>query len=121
MIVVISTTKYSHIEMTQMLVRLYILLARELDSCLDPHVTDEDMQAQLKSARAEALAMLSVNRVVQEKVEHECTRTLTLKAAFLEADISGTAAATKDIRTERALLKTKTLALTDLLAVFKSA
>jgi hypothetical protein len=121
----IPSTKYSHIEITQMLVRLYILLAQELDRCLDQNSAhsfpEPDFQAQLKSTRSETLGMLSVNRVVQEKVEHECARALALRTAFLQSATTGAAAATSDIRAERTMLKTKTLALTDLLAVFRSA
>ena len=58
--------------------------------------------------------------MVQGKVAQECTRVLALTAACL-ADGSGKAAAKNELRRERAVLKNKTIALSDLLAVFGSA
>ena len=118
-------TTHTHIEITQMLVRLYLLLSQELDRCLDANAartfSEQEFQAQLTSARMETLGMLAVNRVVQEKVEHACSRTLMLTRMYQEATASNVASATKDLRTERALLKTKIMTLTDLLAIFRAA
>jgi hypothetical protein len=66
------------------------------------------------------MEMLSVNRVVREKVEQECHRALSLAAACL---IGGAEKTTTmdDLKAERAVLKNKTMALSDLLAVFRAA
>jgi hypothetical protein len=66
------------------------------------------------------MEILSVNRVVKEKVEEECNRVLALTAECL-ADGADQAGATYELRTERAVLKNKTMALSDLLAVFRAA
>lgn len=65
------------------------------------------------------MAMLSVNRVVKEKVEEECHRARTLVVAFLKGGASKTAIL-DELKSERDVLKTKTAVLTDLLAVFRA-
>lgn len=114
-------TAHSHIEITETLVRLYVFLAQGLDRCLDEAARrtypDQELQSHLASTRAEIMEMLSVNRVVKEKVEQECHRVLALAAACL----TDSAGKMDDLKAERAVLKTKTLALSDLLAVFRAA
>ena|SRR6185436_14396124 len=118
------TVTYGHLEITQTLVRLYIFLSQKLDRCLSegqsPAYPDEDLQAQIASARAEMMEILSVNRVVKEKVEQECNRVFTLAAACL-AEGAGKVEAMQEVLAERAGLKSKTMALSDLLAVFRAA
>jgi hypothetical protein len=113
----------SHIDITQTLVRLYIFLAQSLDRALnateEQSYPDHELQSHLASARSEVMAMLSVNRVVKEKVEEECNRVRTLVTAFLKGG-SGKTAALDELKSERDVLKTKTAILTDLLAVFRA-
>jgi Skp family chaperone for outer membrane proteins len=64
--------------------------------------------------------MLSVNQVVKAKVEQECNRVRSLVTACL-TDGAAKSAALEELKAERALLKQKTMALSDLLAVFRAA
>jgi hypothetical protein len=120
----IQAIAHGHIAITETLVRLYALLEQHVDRSLDKTMEIDypahDLQALLSSARAEMMEILSVNRVVKEKVEEECNRVLALTAECL-ADGADQAGATYELRTERAVLKNKTMALSDLLAVFRAA
>lgn len=113
----------NHIDITQTLVRLYIFLAQSVDRALDQTVgqslPQHELQSQLQSARADVLAMLSVNRVVKEKVDTECSRVRALIGACLKEG-AGKGAVREELASERNALKTKTAALSDLLAVFRS-
>jgi len=73
----------------------------------------------LSSTRAKMMEILSVNRVVKGKVEQECNRVLSLIAACLP-DGAGNTGALDELKAERAVLKNKTMALSDLLAVFRA-
>jgi hypothetical protein len=64
--------------------------------------------------------LLTVNRVVKGKVEQECNRVLSIATACA-TDGPGKAAAIEELKVERAVLKHKTTALSDLLAVFRAA
>jgi hypothetical protein len=116
-------TAVSHIDITQKLVRLYIFLAQSLDRALDPtagaSLPEHELQSHLASARSDLMAMLAVNRVVKEKVEAECNRVRSLVGACLKGGASKTAAF-DELQSERDALKTKTAALSDLLAVFRA-
>jgi hypothetical protein len=114
----------THIEVTETLVRLYVFLAQHLDRCANETARatypEQELQAHLTSTRAEMRELLSINQVVQEKVEQECNRVFALTAACLtNGDKQG--AALEDVKAERAVLKTKTMALSDVLAVFRAA
>ena len=115
---------HSHIEITDTLVRLYVFLAQILDRCLDEAARrtypEQELQVHLASTRAEMMEILSVNRVVKEKVEQECHRVLTLSAACLSKGTANTAMM-DEVNAERAVLKNKTMALSDLLAVFRAS
>ena len=117
-------TVHNHIEITETLVRLYVFLAQHLDRCLNEAARqtypEQELQSHLASTRAEIMEMLSVNRVVKDKVEQECHRVLTLSAACLTGG-AGKMAAMDELQAERAVLKNKTMALSDLLAVFRAA
>ncbi len=118
------TITYGHLEITQTLVRLYIFLTQKLDRCLSegqsPAYPDQELQAQIASTRAEMMEILSVNRVVKEKVEQECHRVYALEAACRK-DGADKVTAMQEVTAERAELKSKTAALSDLLAVFRAA
>jgi hypothetical protein len=115
---------HSHIEITETLVRLYVFLAQALDRCLNEAARrtypEEELQLHLASTRAEMMEILSVNRVVKDKVEQECHRVLTLSAACL-TNGTATTASMDELNAERAVLKNKTMALSDLLAVFRAS
>ena len=117
-------TTNSHIEITETLVRLYVFLAQELDRCLNEAARqtfpEHELQAHLSSTRAKMMEILSVNEVVKGKVEQECIRVLSLSAACRNG-IDGKTASMETLKAERAMLKTKTMALSDLLAVFRAA
>jgi hypothetical protein len=118
------STVYSHIDVTETLVRLYVFLMQHLDRCLTEAARttypERELQSHLSSTRAEMMEILSVNRVVKEKVEQECNQVLMLTAACVTGG-AGDTAALDAVQTERAVLKNKTMALSDLLAVFRAA
>ena len=116
------STVHDHINITETLVRLYVFLAQDVDRCLHEaeQSTYPEHDFHLSSTRMKVSEMLSVNTVVQGKVAQECSRVLALTAACL-TEGSGKAAAKNELRAERAVLKNKTIALSDLLAVFRSA
>jgi len=115
---------HSHVDITDTLTRLYLFLAQSMDRCVSEAARisypEAELQSHLASTRATVLDMLSVNQVVKGKVEQECQRVLSLIAACLK-DGAGKAGALDELKGERAVLKHKTMALSDLLAVFRAA
>ena len=110
-----------HLEITETFVRLYVFLAQTLDRCLDQahreSFPEKEHQAFLTESRNRMRDMLAVNPVVKGKVEEESSRVLALAESYLKKpsqDVS------EQIARERALLKTKLAALSDLLAVFRA-
>jgi hypothetical protein len=63
--------------------------------------------------------MLSVNQVIKGKVDQECDRVGSLVTACMKDGVAKPAAL-DELKAERAVLKHKTLALSDLLAVFRA-
>jgi hypothetical protein len=118
-----SASTETLIEITAAIVRLYVFLTQYLDRCLDQAMRasfpEQELQAHLSSTRASLNEILKVNPVVQAKVERECGRILELGAAVLKGGGEGSALL-KDVQAERAVLRDKTLALSDLLAVFRA-
>lgn len=118
-----QTQTPSHIDITATLVRLYVFLSQYLDRCLDEAVRksypEEELQAHLASTRAEMMKILQVNPVVKGKVEQECNRVLSMGAACLKGGEEKTSAL-EALKAERGVLKNKTIALSDLLAVFRA-
>ena len=112
-----------HIVITETLVRLYVFLSQSLDRCLDQSTResfpDKDHQAFLAETRARVMGMLAVNPVVKRKVEEECQRVLKLAGSYLKAKATK-AALRRQIKVEREILRTKLVALSDLLAVFRA-
>ena len=119
-----QATVSSHIETTDALSRLYLFLAQAMDRGLDEagraNDVDSELDANLAGARSAALELLSVNRVVRDKVEAECNRIRSLVEACLKGGASHMALM-EALRTERAIVKQKTMVLSDLLAVFRAA
>lgn len=114
---------HHHIEITEMLVRLYVFLTQYLDRCLDEaarkEYPDEEMHAHLSATREAMADILAVNPVVKSKVEKECKDVLALGAAILKGGHERTAAM-EPMQAQRAVLKSKTIALSDLLGVFRA-
>lgn len=113
-----------HIEITETLVRLYVFLAQYLDRCLNEAARatfpEADLQAHLSATKAKMIEILSVNPVVKGKVEKECEHVLALGAACLKRETEKSAAVSA-LKAERAALQNKTIALSDLLAVFRAS
>ena len=111
-----------HIEITETLVRLYVFLANYLDRCLNDAARqtypEKELQQHLADTAGKLSDILTVNRVVKSKVEQECDRILALGAACLNSQSKGAMA--DDVKAAREVLKNKTIALSDLLAVFRS-
>lgn len=118
-----TTPDVTPIEVTETLVRLYVFLAQHLDRCVNEAARaafpEQDLQTHLTAARAEVKELLSVNQVVQDKVEQECNRVFALSAACL-TDGAEQVSAREYVKVERAVLKTKIIALSDVLAVFRA-
>jgi hypothetical protein len=112
-----------HIEITETLVRLYVFLTQYLDRCLDEaarkEYPDQELHAHLAATREALADILSVNPVVKSKVEKECKNVLILGAAILKGG-QERASAMEPMEAERAILRNKTIALSDLLAVFRA-
>lgn len=118
-----QSTVPRHIEITETLVRLYVFLAQYLDRCLDEAARksypDQELQAHLSATRSKMSEILSVNPVVKGKVEKECNLVLSLGASCLKGGAEKDSTL-DNITAERAILKHKTIALSDLLAVFRA-
>ena len=114
----------SHLDITDTLARLYLFLAQSMDRCVSDEARfnypEDELQAHLASTRAAVLDMLAGNRVVKAKVEQECDRIGSLVTACLLGGASKEVA-WAELQAERAAVKHKTMALTDLLAVFRTA
>ncbi|MEK6548680.1 MAG: hypothetical protein AABZ51_01150 [Nitrospirota bacterium] len=112
-----------HIVITETFVRLYVFLAQTLDRCLDQaqreSFPEKEHQAFLTESRNRMRDMLAVNPVVKGKVDEECSRVLALAESYLKKG-AGQKDALDQITCERAILKTKLAALSDLLAVFRA-
>jgi hypothetical protein len=120
----VQSTVHSHIDITDALARLYVFLAQSMDRCESEaariNYSEADVQSHLASTKATVLDMLAVNQVVQAKVQQECDRVHSLIMTSLEDGVEK-AFALDALKTERAVLKHKTMALSDLLAVFRAA
>jgi hypothetical protein len=114
----------SHIDITETFARLYLFLSQSLDRCVSEAARisypEPQFQASLASTRAMMLDMLDVNHVVKGKVEQECERVGSLVTACL-TDGPAKAGALDELKAERAVLRHKTLVLSDLLAVLRAA
>jgi hypothetical protein len=115
---------HSPIDITETLARLYLFLAQSMDHCVSEaariNYPEAELESHLASTRAAVLDMLAVNQVVKAKVEQECNRVRSLIMSSL-AEGAANAVALDELKAERAVLKHKTMALSDLLAVFRAA
>ncbi|MDH5666979.1 MAG: hypothetical protein OEY86_03075 [Nitrospira sp.] len=111
------------VDLAAALVRLYVLLTQYLDRCVDESVRssypDTEFQAHLVETRRQLLDIVSVNPVVKQKFTEECDRIMALGASCVKSG-SVDKAQRETIQAERAILRNKTLALSDLVAVFRA-
>jgi hypothetical protein len=100
-----------------------VFLAQYLDRCFDEGARksypDAELQKHLAETRHHLMEILSVNPVVKKKLTEECDRILALGASCLKAGHAD-AKTREQIQGERAVLKHKTVALSDLVAVFRA-
>lgn len=111
------------IDIAAALVRLYVFLAQYLDRCFDEAARKSDpdagLQAHLTETRRLLMNILAVNPVVRKKLTEECDRILALGGSCL--NMGNADAKTREmIQAERAMLKNKTIALSDLVALFRA-
>ncbi len=118
-----TTATTDHIEITATMVRLYVFLTQYLDRCVNEAARatfpEADLQAHLAATRGQLLDIMAVNPVVKSKVAEECNRVLALGTACLKGE-GNKAAALEALNAEREILRNKTIALSDLLAVFRA-
>lgn len=118
-----AASTQDQLDVAAALVRLYVFLTQYLDRCFDEAARksypDKELQAHLTETRRELMDILSVNPVVKKKLGEECDRILTLGASCLKSG-AGDAKTRETIRAERAVLKNKTMALSDLVAVYRA-
>ena len=113
-----------HIRTTETLLRLYVLLAQYLDRCRSDEgssssLSEGEFQRHLDETRTSLTNLLSSNRIVPHKVEQEYERVMDLgKSLTRKPEDAGLRS---QVDQEREVLRIKTLALSDLLAVFRSA
>jgi len=118
-----AASTQDQLDIAAALVRLYVFLTQYLDRCFDEAARksypDEELHAHLTETRRELMDILSVNPVVKKKLGEECDRILALGATCLKSG-AGDAKTRETIQTERAVLKNKTMALSDLVAVYRA-
>jgi hypothetical protein len=120
----VALTTSDQTDIAAALVRLYVFLAQYLDRCLDEAAResypDSELQAHLDATRRQLMEILSVNPVVKRKLADECDRILHVGASCLK--LGATDRQTREaIQAERAILKSKTIALSDLVAVYRAS
>lgn len=115
-------TNLLHITTTETMVRFYVFLDQYIDRCLNEtaqkSLPEGEFQKHLAQTRAQVAELFATNRVVKNKAEMEFQRITTLCEQFLHNPDDSTA---KDaLHQEHTVLRIKILALSDLLAVFRS-
>ncbi len=118
-----STTTAAQTEIAATMVRLYVFLTQYLDRCVNESARasypEADLQAHLAATKGELLDILSVNPVVKAKVAEECNRVLAAGAACLKGQ-GDKQTSLASVEAERAVLRNKTIALSDLVAVYRA-
>ncbi|GJL61355.1 MAG: hypothetical protein NPIRA04_00090 [Nitrospirales bacterium] len=111
-----------HIQITEALIHVYLLLTQYLDHIVDernsPELSNQDIETQLEKARTTLQTFLAANPVVQAKVGKESDRILS-EATQVRKEGQSTKNMEK-LTSERNLLQTKIVTLTDLVAVFRA-
>lgn len=117
-----QSSAHNHVETTELLVRLYVFLNQYLDRCVNEAAhqsyPESELRKHLAETRARLSEILAVNSVVKNKVEQECDRVLALGAACLKG--GGKTSDIELLKAEQSILRSKTIALSDLLAVFRA-
>lgn len=107
-------------EITETVLRFYVLLSQYLDRCHDQAAKEafpeSEFQEHLRTTQAKVTELLAGNRVVKQKVAAESDRILQLGAESVERR----GGMTEQLAKEREGLRIKTVAISDLLAVFRS-
>jgi hypothetical protein len=111
-----------HITTTETMLRFYVFLGQYIDRCIDEEqrrsLPEQEFQQHLATAHAEVGELLATNRVVKAKAEVEFQRVTDMCQDYLKHLGSGEKQRT--LKEEREILRVKMLALSDLLAVFRS-
>ena len=112
----------SHITMTETMLRFYVFLGQYIDRCLDDEhrrsLPEQEFQQHLSTTHDQVVDLLATNRVVKNKAEAEFQRVTTMCQDYLQHPASGEDQ--QVLQEEREILRVKMLALSDLLAVFRS-
>jgi len=118
-----AMTAKDQTDLAAALVRLYVFLTQYLDRCSDEAARagypEEELQAHLADTRRQLMDILAVNPVVKKKLTDECKRILALGASCMKPG-SADKTLRDAIQAERAVLRNKTIALSDLVAVFRA-
>lgn len=118
-----AVSSNEQIDVAAALVRLYVFLAQYLDRCFDESARksypDSELQGHLTHTRQQLMEIVSVNPVVKRKLTDECDRILTLGASALKSG-SGDLKSREAVQAERAILRSKTIALSDLVAIYRA-
>ena len=111
-----------HITMTETMLRFYVFLGQYIDRCLDEKhrqsLPEKEFQQHLATTHNEVVQLLETNRVVKAKAETEFQRVTDMCQDFLKRPDNNDQA--RVLGEEREILRVKMLALSDLLAVFRS-
>jgi len=111
-----------HITMTETMLRFYVFLGQYIDRCLDEEhrraLPEQEFQQHLTTTHDQVVELLATNRVVKNKAEVEFQRVTNMCQDYLKH--SGNADHNHALQEEREILRVKMLALSDLLAVFRS-
>ena len=111
-----------HITMTETVLRFYVFLGQYIDRCLDEEhrrsLPEQEFQKHLATTHDQVVELLTTNRVVKDKAEAEFKRVTDMCQDFLKRPDNNDQ--DRVLREERELLRVKMLALSDLLAVFRS-
>lgn len=111
-----------HITTTETVLRFYVFLGQYIDRCLDAEhqrgLPEQEFQQHLATSHGQVSELLASNRVVKDKAEVEFQRVTAMCQEFLKDP--GSADQSRVLHEEREILRVKMLALSDLLAVFRS-
>lgn len=111
-----------HITMTETVLRFYVFLGQYIDRCLDAEhrraLPEKEFQQHLATTHDQVVELLGTNRVVKDKAEVEFQRVTAMCQEYLKDPGSGDQS--RVLHEEREILRVKMLALSDLLAVFRS-
>ena len=111
-----------HITTTETVLRFYVFLGQYIDRCLDEEhrrsLPEKEFQQHLATSHDQVVELLTTNRVVKDKAEAEFQRVSKLCREYLAN--TGKPEHLQALQQEREVLKVKMLALSDLLAVFRS-